>query len=174
MTKSISLNNEEEVITTDMRESRVVITPKYFLGSSGSVWSSNGMFLRQKEPLLHLNDGLLPWQTTKYLSIILKILDCFRYFVGQGLNTDLVNAQNLKECVFRNYEKEKLNFFRNNIAIIQYNFTESNEEFHDIAKKKLENHESSFRTIDGHASNLDKILKDCSCSSDSLLHFTDI
>ena len=118
MTKSISLNNEEEVITADMRESRVVIKPKYFIGSSGSVWSSHCMLLRHEEPLLHLKEGLLPWQTTKCLSIVLKSIDCFRYFVGQNLNTDLVDAQNLKEYVFQNYEKEKLNFRRKNIAVI--------------------------------------------------------
>ena len=174
MTKSISLNNEEVVITTDMKESRVVIKPKYFIGSSGSVWSSHCMLLRHEEPLPHLKEGLLPWQTTKYLSIVLKSIDCFRYFVGQSLNTDLLNVQNLKECVFRSYEKEKLNFLRKIIAVILDNFTESKEEFHDIAKKKLENLESSFITIDGNASNLEKILNDCSFESDRLLHFTDI
>ena len=96
MTKSISLNNEEEVITADMKESRVVIKPKYFIGSSGSVWSSHCMLLRHEEPLLHLKEGLLPWQTTKYLSIVLKSIDCFRYFVCQSLNTSLVNVQSLK------------------------------------------------------------------------------
>ena len=169
MTKSISLNNEEEVITTDMNESRVVIKPKYFIGSSGSVWSSHCMLF--SHCMLHLKEGHIPWQATKYLSIVLKSIDCFRYFVGQSLITDLVNVQNLKECVFRNYEKEKLNFLRKNIAITQDNFTESKEEFHDIAKKKLE---SSFITIDGNASNLEKILNDCSFESDRLLHFTDI
>lgn len=123
---------------------------------------------------MHLKEGLLPWKTTKYLSIVLKSIDCFRYFVNQSLNTDLVNVQNLKERVFRNYEKEKLNFLGKNIAVIQDNFTESKEEFHDIAKKELENLESSFITIDGYASNLEKILNDCSCESDRLLHFTDI
>ena len=80
----------------------------------------------------------------------------------------------MKECVFRNYEKEKLNIRRKNIAIIQDNFTQSKEEFYDIAKKKLENRKSSFKTIHGDASNLEKILNDCSCNSDSILHFTDI
>ena len=46
MTNSISLNNEEEVITTDIKERRVVVKPKYFIGSSGSVWSSRCMLLR--------------------------------------------------------------------------------------------------------------------------------
>ena len=172
MTKSISLNNEEEVITTDVKESRVVIKPKYFIGSSGTVWNNHCMFLRQEKLLLHLKEGLLPWQTTKYLSIVLKSIDCFRFSLGQSLRTDLVKVQNLKECVFRNYEKEKLNFLRKNIAVIQDNFTESKEEFHDIAKKEVENLKSSFITID--ASNLKKILNDCSCNSDRLLHFTDI
>ena len=169
MTKSISLNNEEEVITTDMNESRVVIKPKYFIGSSGSVWSSHCMLF--SHCMLHLKEGHIPWQATKYLSIVLKSIDCFRYFVGQSLNTDLLNVQNLKECVFRSYKKEKLNFLRKIIAVILDNFTESKEEFHDIAKKKLE---SSFITIDGNASNLEKILNDCSFESDRLLHFTDI
>ena len=61
MTKSISLNNEEEVITTDMKKSRVVIKPKYFISSSGRAWSSHCMLLRQEEPLLHLKEGFLPW-----------------------------------------------------------------------------------------------------------------
>ena len=65
MTKSISLNNEEEVITTNIKESRVVIKPKYFIGSSGNVWSSHCIFLRQEEPLLHSKEGLLAWKTTK-------------------------------------------------------------------------------------------------------------
>ena len=94
MTKSISLNNEEEVITTDMNESRVVIKPKYFIGSSVSVWSSHCMLF--SHCMLHLKEGLLPWQTTKYLSIVLKSIDCFRYFVCQSLNTSLVNVQSLK------------------------------------------------------------------------------
>ena len=46
MTNSISLNNEEEVITTDIKKRRVVVKPKYFIGSSGSVWSSRCMLLR--------------------------------------------------------------------------------------------------------------------------------
>ena len=80
----------------------------------------------------------------------------------------------MKECVFQNYEKEKLIFLRNNIAPIQDNFTESKEEFHDLAKKKLENLESSFKVIDAHAGNLEKILNDWSCNSDRLFHLANI
>ena len=138
MTKSISLNNEEEVITTDMKKSRAVIKPKYFIGSFGSICSSHYMLLRQEEPLLRLKEGSYLGKTTKYLSIVLKSIDCFRYFVCQRFNTDLAKVQNLKECVFWNYEKEKLNFLRKNVAVIEDNFTESKKEFHDIAKKKLE------------------------------------
>ena len=72
------------------------------------------------------------------MSIVLKSIDCFRHFVGQSFNTDLAKVQNLKECVFQNYEKEKLNFLRKNIAVIEDNVTESKKKFHDIAKKKLE------------------------------------
>ena len=68
----------------------------------------------------------------------MKSIDCFRHFVGQSFNTDLAKVQNLKECVFQNYEKEKLNFLRKNIAVIEDNVTESKKKFHDIAKKKLE------------------------------------
>ena len=68
----------------------------------------------------------------------MKSIDCFRHFVGQSFNTALAKVQNLKECVFQNYEKEKLNFLRKNIAVIEDNVTESKKKFHDIAKKKLE------------------------------------
>ena len=57
MTKSISLNNEEEVITTDMKKRRVVVKPKYFIGSFRSICSSHCMLLRQEEPLLRLKEG---------------------------------------------------------------------------------------------------------------------
>ena len=57
MTKSISLNNEEEVIATDMKKRRVVIKPKYFIGNFGSICSSHCMLLRQEEPLLRLKEG---------------------------------------------------------------------------------------------------------------------
>ena len=57
MTKSISLNNEEEVITTDMKKSRVAIKPKYFIGNFGSICCSHCMLLKQEEPLLRLKEG---------------------------------------------------------------------------------------------------------------------
>ena len=80
----------------------------------------------------------------------------------------------MNECVFQNYEKEKGNFLRKDIAVIQDNFIESKEQFHDIAKQKLENLQSYFITINVHASNLEKILNDYSCNSDRLLDFTNI
>ena len=109
---------------------------------------------------MHLKEEILPRQTANHLSITLKCIDCFRFFVDQSLNNDLFKVHNLKECVFQNYEKEKFIFFRNNIALIQDDFTESKEEFHDLAKKKLENLESSLKVIDAHAGNLEKILND--------------
>ena len=91
--------------------------------------SSHCIFLRQEESMFHLEEGLLSWKTTKYLSVAFKSIDCFRYFVSQTLNTDFVKVQNLEECVFQNYEQEKLNFLRKNIVVIKDNFTGSNKEF---------------------------------------------
>ena len=93
--------------------------------------NSHSIFLRQEESMLHLEEGLLSWQTTKYLFIVFKSIDCFRYFASQTLNADFVKkkVQNLEECVFQNYEQEKLNFLRKNIFVIKDNFTGSNKEF---------------------------------------------
>ena len=57
-----------------MKESRVVTKPKYFIGSSESVWSSHCHFLRQEEPLLHLKEEFLLCQTTKYLSFVKRLV----------------------------------------------------------------------------------------------------
>ena len=112
------------------------------------------MLLRHNEPQLYLHADIFPWQTPKYLSTVIKFQDYCSSFASQTISTDVIKVTKSKECVFRNYEKEKLYFFRKSLSVILDTYVESEHYFNDTAKEKLEILETDLRAIDGHAKNM--------------------
>ncbi len=77
--------------------------PKYFVGSSGSVWASEYMRLRVVEPklfMLEIENQL----SANVVSLLLAILDQLKYYILGTNPTDVSNVSNDSSCVHRKYE----------------------------------------------------------------------
>ena len=77
--------------------------PKYFVGSSGSVWASEYMRLRVVEPklfMLEIENQL----SANVVSLLLAILDQLKYYILGTNPTDVSNVSNYSSCVHRKYE----------------------------------------------------------------------
>jgi len=120
MNKEISISaDKEEIISTKSQESRVIVKAKYFVGSSGTVWGSNNVFLRQKEPNLYLKN-LLSQHEVAILSVITTFLDLCAYLKDQIVTNDIEKISETNTCCFRQYEQEKLCFFHTNFLSISH------------------------------------------------------
>ncbi|CAB4002132.1 RNA-directed DNA polymerase from transposon X-element [Paramuricea clavata] len=77
--------------------------PKYFVGSSGSVWASEYMRLRVVEPKLFMLEieNQLP---ANVVSLLLAILDQLKYYILGTNPADVSNISNDSSCVHRKYE----------------------------------------------------------------------
>lgn len=111
MSKQVeNIDNKEQVRTTE-QQSMVIVKPKYFIGSSGLVWSSHLMDLRYREPYLHLLPGKEDWQGKLYHSLCFKTLALLRSLLNQLLWEDICLVTDGEDCAFREYEVKKLSFF---------------------------------------------------------------
>ena len=86
-------------------ETVVFNRPKYFIGSSGSVWASEFMRLR------HLAQNLfLANRTEKFEDVSFKIqlMDKLKLYSISTMKADIVNVTEKEDCKFRLYELQRL------------------------------------------------------------------
>ena len=110
MEKTVALVYKKEVIKTSQQQSIVFLKPKYFVGSSRSVWSSHLMEIRQSHPYLHeITD---PSHSNRFShefrTILLKVLDNISYFFDQTNDEDIMLVTMKNDCAFSDYEIKKL------------------------------------------------------------------
>ena len=110
MSKQVEdVDNKEQIRTTE-QQSIVIVKPKYFIGSSGLVWSSHLMDLRYREPYLHLLPNEESWQGKLFYSLRFRALALLRSLQNQMIWEDICLVTDKEDCAFREYELNKLSF----------------------------------------------------------------
>ena len=112
MEKFIEDVDGKETFRTDWQQAVVVVKPKYFVGSSGTVWASHLMDIKHKEPQMYESEHPLAWQSKLFRSIASCTKDTVRYFFYQIDEDDLVLITQDQNCKFQEYELCKANTFK--------------------------------------------------------------
>lgn len=122
------VDNEESVKTCD-QQTIVLTKPKYFVGSSGTVWASHLMDIKHKEPSLYEAEIPPDWQSKPFRSVMSTLHDNLQYFTDQFDDDDL---QLIKDddpsCPIRSYEVRKVQTFEARIDGHQTKIEEISED----------------------------------------------
>ena len=106
---SIEQKQEEDILINTSDQTLVIIRPKYYVGSSGSVWASDYMRLCHEQPQLFQESGLHAYSTAlKKFSAYLH--DIAYYFSHLTMEEDVTNASSESDCQHRLYEEHKLHW----------------------------------------------------------------
>ena len=87
--------------------------PKYFVGSSGTVWASHLIDIKHREPGLHEADAPLEWQSKQFRSVMTMLCDEVQYFTYQFDADDTLLVKNGQK--FQDYEEMKVDIFETRI-----------------------------------------------------------
>ena len=94
----------------------VIIRPKYFIGSSGSVWASDLLKIKWEVPQLFEQTVQSNDEHTSALPVRKlcrrRVIDILFYFKDCTLESDVLCMSNEPDCPFRQYEEEKLSWFQ--------------------------------------------------------------
>jgi hypothetical protein len=77
--------------------------PKFFVGSSGTVWASEYMRLRYEEPRLFLTD-IDEAQPTQEVTLLIRLRDQLRFYMLATNEKDVANISSKVDCSHRKYE----------------------------------------------------------------------
>ena len=101
---------EKEELISDQDQSVVIIRPKYYIGSCGSVWASDEMRLSDHElPVLfqEASSGNKEY-SIEFRKLITFSHDVFFYFIDLTMKEDVICATPQTVCQHYCYENEKL------------------------------------------------------------------
>ncbi|CAC5408371.1 unnamed protein product [Mytilus coruscus] len=107
MEKNITNVNGEASIMLTKDQSVCVMRPKFYVGSSGSVWASEDRRLRVVKPDLYEVKSCN--FSSEFRIICHRVGDKIRHFIDQTEENDIKNVSNNKVCSHRNYEQERIN-----------------------------------------------------------------
>lgn len=139
---SIEHSQEDDILINTSDQTLVIVRPKYYIGSSGSVWASDYMRLCHEQPQLFQESGLHAYSMAlKKFSSMLHDTAC--YFSDLTMEEDVKNASSEPECQHKRYEEQKLSWLVQQIeeAIESWNeeqdgMLESEKEIGDDLKSK--------------------------------------
>ena len=97
-------------LINDKDQTAVIIRPKYYIGSSGSVWASDDLKLCHEHPSLFQESGLSPCSNNLNKYVVCHIHDILFYFGDLTMKEDVQNATTKPHCQHRQYEEEKLHW----------------------------------------------------------------
>jgi hypothetical protein len=104
-------------LVNDVDQTIVTVRPKYYIGSSGSVWASETMLLRREVPQLFEVGEAGPY---RLCSIPLRqfcahVHDSLFYFQDTTMYEDVIAVTQSVDCKFRKYEISSLSWVKSNI-----------------------------------------------------------
>lgn len=116
---------EKDELMSDQDQNLVIIRPKYFIGSGGSLWASDYMRLSYEVPKLCQES---PQNTS--LSLELQRLaicydDVVYYFTDLTMEEDVMRVKTERGCKYFCYEQEQLISFQNQISYITIQYKEA-------------------------------------------------
>ena len=102
----ININGKEEIkLTNDT--TFVFARSKHFVGSSGTVWASEFMCIRNEEPQLFESEEPKKYQSTRFRALMYGLKDNMLLFLDATDVKDLKNVSRDSLCKFRNYEQSR-------------------------------------------------------------------
>ena len=128
-------------LTRDQDQSLVIIRPKYYIGSSGSVWASDYMRLCYEVPQLFQENSQNNGLSKEIQKLAIRSHDTVYYFTDLTIEEDVMRVTTEMDCKHYCYEQEKLIWFQNQISniTIQYQEAVHLESEQEIGSKLLEN-----------------------------------
>ena len=106
-----NIGEEQRFVHTE-DQTVVTVRPKYFIGSSGSVWASDLLKIRWEFPQLFEQVVQTNVEDTSALPVrklCQRVHDILFYYKDCTLENDVLCMTNEPDCPFRKYEEEKLN-----------------------------------------------------------------
>ena len=129
------VHGKDEVKLTE-DQSVVFVRPKYFVGSSGSVWGSEIIELRHLLPRLYLSEKSNYSQ--EFLRLVVIILDSTELFIDSTERDDVLLVTNKDNC--KQYELQRLSIFEQYcLKSVKDNLNRMGNEVFDSEKEKLIN-----------------------------------
>lgn len=140
----IEMVQDKSQLISDQDQSLVVIRPKYYVGSGGSVWASDYMRLCYEVPCPFQENPLSTDLSTDLQKLALRSHDVVYYFTDLTMEKDVKKINADADCKYFCYEQDKLVWFCtqiNNIIIEdgEADYSESEQEIRlEIVKQLLE------------------------------------
>ena len=103
----------KDELISDQDQTVVIIRPKYYIGSSGSVWASDYMHLCHEAPTLE-NPANTDY-STEFQRLAIHSHDVVFYFTDLTMEEDVVRVTSQPNCKHFCYETEKLEWLQNQI-----------------------------------------------------------
>ena len=128
-------------LISDRDQSLVIIRPKYYIGSSGSVWASDYMRLCYEVPQLFQKNSENTGLSKEMQKLFIRSHDVLYYFTDLRLEEGTMRVTAEKDCKHYCYKQEKLIWFQNQISdiTVQYQEAAHLESEKEIGSKLLEN-----------------------------------
>ena len=101
----------------------VTVRPKYYIGSSGSIWASETMLLRRELPqLFEVSKGPYRYSSTPLKRFCAHFHDCLYYFQDTSMYEDIMAVTQKPNDNFRKYEMMRLSWLRRelNAAMLRW------------------------------------------------------
>ena len=121
----IEHKQEEDILINSSDQTLVIVRPKSYIGSSGSVWASDYMRLCHEQPQLfqETRSHAYSMPLKKFSSYL---HDTAYYFSDLTMEEDVRNASSEPECQYKLYEEHKLRWLEQQIdeAIQSWNAEE--------------------------------------------------
>jgi hypothetical protein len=112
MTKKVqTFDDGQEELVRDMDQSVVTVRPKYYIGSSGSVWASDYIHIRHNYPQLfekpEKRDDSIHWclAVKKFCA---QVEDYVNYFCDTTEECDVKKVKKSESCCHKSYEAKRL------------------------------------------------------------------
>ena len=111
----VKLDGKSELMMTE-DENICVFRPKFYLGSTGSVWASEDMRMHYEKPELYevpSSDNIL---SSEFHRVSAILTNKTTHFVMQTLSDDFTKVSKSKNCEYRPYEQNRLNSLSSHLS----------------------------------------------------------
>lgn len=123
-------------VVNDLDQTVVTNRPKHYIGSSGSVWASDTMFMRSELPqLFEVQDSQYRTCSLQLRRFCAHVHDCVFYFEDTTMHEDVMACTEGLNCKFREYEISRLSWLERQLkgALLRWEEDKLGVEGEDVA-----------------------------------------
>ena len=106
-TKEVQMENEEPVLTNKEDNHFVIIRPKAFVPSTGSVWASETVMLRHNHPVFEAKCMVSTTYSKEFRKLCAQFNDYIYQYCDMSEKGDLANVTSHPGCPHNQYEKRR-------------------------------------------------------------------